>query len=383
MVILKPMRIGIIIFIILLGVPGFSEEDGCSTVRMDQAPGCLEGAPVTDQGDLNCYAHAASLMMTCYQRKIRNDKMVVSPEKLWTDIQSLSPEARRSLESAESGRTCNAVQLLKQVGMCDRGVVLEVLKSYVGNLSRKESAPAPQTLTLEEAGKAADRLSSAMKKFMASQSGLPRATACENLSIELRSKGIEGSLAEDLVAILQTQNENAAIQTVNQVLKNHCVSKNAWIPGTSSNDPVCKMVAFGPVENDQKTLQSPEVFKKTLHDLLKRPMAQNSPVGIEYCSGIFFKTSSPNLIINRTFDKNIDYLNTRAAASKNFAPDCRFHASAVIGRERKPDGKCYFIIQNSAGASCNYYKDRSKCSLGKLWVEENELSQNMVRISNF
>jgi hypothetical protein len=127
-------------------------------------------------------------------------------------------------------------------------------------------------------------------------------------------------------------------------------------------------------------LQKPEKFKEKIHQLFDRPLNASLPLGIEYCSGIL---TSPNkdFIHNRTFGSDINYLNSPKAI-RNFKDGCGFHASALIGRERREDGKCYFLVQNSWGASCHFYSNPELCEDGKIWVDEDVLSRNLLRVSD-
>lgn len=370
------MKIFVWLFIITICSFAFADEDSCGKVRLDEEPGCLAGSKVTNQGgDPSCYTHAAAIMMTCQDRNTLKNKMTVSPEKILADIQSLPASELEDIKNANTGRTCNTVDFVKKNGRCNRDVILEILRAYSDEYNNSDSKKPFDTKTPE--------LASTIKYFLEKYGNLPSEKFCKKLNSALASIGISSEFTANLVQLLQTQNPNSAYQMTNQIFKNACTAKVGWVDGSQEPEPICKSFDFTLIENDKKTLQDPAAFKKQLHSLFDKPADQQSPVAIEYCSGLYKTNDDSSLITNRTFDKDINYLNDPKAALKNLADTCKFHASAIVGREKRPDGKCYFIIQNSWGASCGFYKNQSLCKEGKFWVEENKLTNNLIRVSHF
>jgi hypothetical protein len=148
--------------------------------------------------------------------------------------------------------------------------------------------------------------------------------------------------------------------------------------------PACQKFDFQPGTNasGKKSLQTADAFKAKLHELLSGGN-RSMPIGVEYCYGVA-KTGPDDYIINREFEQDINYLNT-SAASENFSKNCGFHASAVIGQKRQADGKCYFELQVSEGQSCKGFQgSKTECDKnGHIWVDEDLLSRNMIRLSHF
>jgi hypothetical protein len=356
------MRLLLSLSVVLFCFSSFAQDEGCGRVRLDEEPGCVAGTPVTNQGgERSCYVHTAATVLTCLNHLKDGRRGAVSPEKIWTEIRSLPEAQLRKVESATSGRTCNAVQLAEAQGTCDRDALMEVLPAFDEGKTRF--------------------LADWVQMVLRQNSGLGLSETCELMRNSMAAVGIPRDFASNLGGIIQSDNATVNYQILNQILKNACEQNGGWHPGVKTAVHTCNKFGFQPTVQGKKSLQSPEEFKRNLHQLFNRPLEKNSVVGIEYCGGVL-KNPLQSFIKDRTFDENIDYLNTEKA-SRNFEPECSFHASAMIGRERKPDGKCYFLIQNSYGASCNYYKDPNMCEAGKVWVEENAISQNLVRISSF
>lgn len=358
--------------LLVLSQLSFGQTNDCAPVRLDRDQGCLSGVPVTNQGqDPNCFTHAAALMMTGYLRGTRGSHAVVAPEKIWTEIQASLPDKKSQYLSAELGRTCSAIGIAKTTGTCDRQVLLNVLKPFSEKLYGDSSKfELKWSLLLRDLKTVSDENMDRVSKG-----------DCSRLIDDLKNMGISDSSVSGIASVLIATKPTDEAQDLDQILKGVCQTRGGWEPGGSSQKPQCNKVDFKPAQNGSKELERPDVFKHKLHELLDQPLNQSFPIGIEYCSGIL-EHPGKSFIIDRKFGENVDYLNT-PERSLNLGSGCGYHASVIIGREKKEDGKCYFLIQNSWGASCNYYADPSLCENGKIWVEENEISKNILRVSHF
>jgi hypothetical protein len=85
-------------------------------------------------------------------------------------------------------------------------------------------------------------------------------------------------------------------------------------------------------------------------------------VGISYCSALL--ESGPE------WKKNL-------SQTEDFfrAPDCRFHASIVVGKRQK-NGSCQFLIRNSWGTDCGAYAKNWECEKGQIWIDADALLEN-------
>jgi hypothetical protein len=131
--------------------------------------------------------------------------------------------------------------------------------------------------------------------------------------------------------------------------------------------------------NNGRTLNTPADFLAKIDEQL---VLKKLPIGIEYCSGVLLE-GHKTFISKRTFRDDLNYLNTKEA-SENFDDSCNFHASTVIGRERRDDGRCYYYIQNSWGDDCSIYPSSIRpCKGGRIWVPAEDLAPNLFRLSFF
>lgn len=66
-------------------------------------------------------------------------------------------------------------------------------------------------------------------------------------------------------------------------------------------------------------------------------------------------------------------------SGKRGPPDS--HWSSIVGRKMGKDGKCYYKVRNSWGASCDYYNKKANCTPdGYLEVDADELLRNIHTI---
>jgi len=375
------VRIIFILFMISWYLPALAEGENCSFVRLDQDSGPLVDVPTSNQLKADsCYTHAGGLVMTGYLQKTtpRRPPFIVAPEKIWSHILASPTDIASSIKSANNGRTCEVINLAKTIGACDRNKILDFLSRYTASqknffsfLSGKKAAE-ESFLDFRES----------IRKIHDVSQPLPSAEACQSLRKGLSKIGVSETEIQSILAVTQSAAPSAD-HLFDLVLNSVCRQQDAWMPpiaASKSEPPVCSNFDFVPASNgSDKELQSPETFKTKLHELLDQPADKKFPIGIEYCSGIFQK-SSKDYIHNRRFSANIDYLNSKENV-RNFSDDCRFHASAVIGRQ-KIDGKCHFLIQNSHGSSCHYYENPKKCENGKIWIDQDDLAKNLIRVSH-
>lgn len=371
----------IIISLSIFSFISHADSNSCKSIRLDKSPGTFSNVPVTNQGSAPiCFDHAAALIGTGYLRKNRPDlgQFEIAPEHLWASTEALPEAERLKTLSATEGRTCEALNLFKTIGICDKNSILDLLSRYQNYQLNNDGA-----LEIDIQSKADEFRKDIMSSFL-KYSLNPSHETCGQLEMDLRRLGV------DLFAIKNIVNKTLLLdmKTIrlealfNMVVTETCRAKKGWLPPLNSDrnsKPRCQKFDFDKIPNGSEfALKNPASFKKELNDLLDKQPNQILPIGIEYCSGIF-SDSSKSYIQNRVFPKNIDYLNSEAS-SRNLAQDCGFHASVIIGREKK-DGKCKLLIQNSWGASCNYYQYPEDCEGGKVWVDENDLTKNLLRIS--
>ena len=138
--------------------------------------------------------------------------------------------------------------------------------------------------------------------------------------------------------------------------------------------PKCEMwgIDLNP-SGTHKVQRTPEEFLTRMHENLE---TQNRaiPYGIEYCSQVFSEPDK-TFIINRTYRPTLTYLNSNAA-QENFASDCGFHSSAIIGQKMR-HGVCYFKVRNSWGRQGLFTPNVER---GNFWIPAEALARNTLRL---
>jgi hypothetical protein len=369
----------IFLLLINLAIGSFAhaQQEDCSRIRLDESQGPLIGVPAIHQGNLkHCANITAALMLTAYLRQSHPDlkNFIVAPEKILSQILASNPKDQEKLLSATMGRTCMSIELLKKTGACDRRELRKVLRSVAETKLHRKADHEEVDFILDEMMRKFEKLMSERKAPLSTDDAVYLRNSMKEMGIPIES------LPSDKT-ILASEN---GYQLLDSVFDKACHGGDGWLEGSrinSSSDgaagPSCKMFDFVKQEGKQR-LETPESFKGEIHRLLNQPKDDVLPVGIAYCSGVLLQPKR-EFIKNRVFPLDVDHLNG-PKAQENLSRSCKFHASAIIGRERQRDGKCYFLIQNSWGASCSPYNTANRCENGKVWVEENALSRNILRI---
>ena len=372
------MRI-LFFFFILIQAHFVGANENCAPVRMDQDGGPLEGVPAQDQVHENiCFLHTGSLMMTAQiqARTHQRPPHIVAPEKAWSTLMALPKSEAAKLLSATKGRTCEAINLMKTVGTCDRAKLLDLLNRFADTKWFGDKDPQKNLSNFKDA----------VIKLYRKNQDKPQAAFCQDVSKGLQKLGLSESEIEGVMRISQESVLQSPEHLFDFVLGSACQKDGGWqgpIASTVDDPPVCKKFDFVPDEKNSnlQDLQPPDAFKAKIHALLDEPSDSRMPIGIEYCSGVL-KKSREIYITNRKLPTDIDFLNDPKQQSRNLSDNCKFHASAVIGR-MPINGKCHFLIQNSWGSSCNYYENPKNCENGKVWISEDDLSRNILRVSHF
>lgn len=367
-----------------------ARADDCQSVDLSAKGGTMEHVEPLEQTAQDCYAFAASYMASAFvEANSKFKKHQSTPDEVWADVVGGSKE----IEDANSGRTCNALGVFRKKGSCD----VKALRKYLDRSLDLEFAGTGFKLTDQQRAEASWEQS--VKWFYTrgahpyrvhGQPDPPYQTfdqqvthVCNNLEHEMK---LQKDLMPQMSEIVDAVKKNDPSILLEAITQNICEK-----PGNSVHFgkdlpelPGCQKFDFqeAATSSGKKTLQTPDAFKAKLHELLSAGN-RAMPVGIEYCYGVV-KTAPGVYITNREFRKDLNYLNT-PDASENFDKGCGFHASVVIGQERRSDGKCYFEIQASEGKSCQGFHANANCDpkTGHLWVDEDLLSRNLIRLSYF
>ena len=90
---------------------------------------------------------------------------------------------------------------------------------------------------------------------------------------------------------------------------------------------------------------------------------------------------SKSYIENRTFPSNILDVD-EYDWNKNYNSECGHHASAIIGRMKLKQGKCYYLVENSWGLGSFGFAQDVIAVDGKFWIPEDKLFSNTYKIDS-
>jgi len=346
------------------------KNETCSTVRLDQPSpngqaGPVQYSPVTDQATtLNCFAHATSHIVDAFlQSKERGKKIRISPEHLYATAR----KAPYTYMSA-NGRICDSIQNLRENGVCEYETATNILQELFSRpkgdfdleIMRKALLETYVNHSLEP--KVSPKLLSGFDTFICS-------------SQAPSNKTLIGKTMPEIIRSLP----DLAYTYLSHYLRQRCEATGHLIKFDGKSHPRIPACRRFDYQRSPKAstvqLHSPEEYKNETN----RALNSQRPAGLEYCANLLHTSGGKSYIHNRQFPANI-LDNSEYDWGKNYDPDCGFHASVVIGRQKKEDGKCYYLIENSWGTGSFGFANDVIPEDGKFWVPETKLFDNTFKI---
>jgi len=122
-----------------------------------------------------------------------------------------------------------------------------------------------------------------------------------------------------------------------------------------------------------RTSRKRTYHKNRIKRLLNRKKA--TVIGVNYCTQIF---------------KNISHIGMDKKSGAFNSPsnwkNCEIHASVLVGK-KEINGKCHYLLRNSWGDTCSYYKWSCKYNAGHevigIWIEEEAFLNNLYNFVYF
>lgn len=325
-------------------------------VRLDAPGGTVEKMPIHDQDGLGiCFAETGAQLFDSLlnQHGVTHPRTSSLHAALLTKLNFSDPsQASRSNNGGiDGGDACATVRGLSSSGACSHESYLRFLntgwpKASVGQLydlyeTHRQALEAE--LKSKKLQKEIDQTVS--RHAFALMDGI-LATCSPN-----RPSVVKLPTFDELGRILQ---EGSFPSLARGVFGSDCQPKDKF---RAPFEITCQ--AIGTYGYSSREMR-PVLQRRLLQHLTQGKTA--TPVGISYCSALL--ESGPE------WKKNL-------SQTEDFfrAPDCRFHASIVVGKRQK-NGSCQFLIRNSWGTDCGAYAKNWECEKGQIWIDADALLEN-------
>ena len=290
----------------------------------------MQEIPVLDQGQTGlCYAYTASQLVDAFYGQKQKTSAIAAAVFARADDWGFSRWLRKNSigNLVDGGWTCQTIDALKEKGACPMSLVdTDYLRRTIAAYSND------------------------IKEVVKFAKNNPEQYQCVKVN-EL----IPDQLSE-MIKLGDKLEDYNNMQTLELMIKNGCREQLTSLPEKlECHDFVARVdykTEVMPKMNISATDVAAKKYKAKINQLFSRP-APLQPLGLAFCSSIL------------TGNK-----------------DCGLHAAMIIGRRKKTStGKCQYLIRNSWGTDCSNYKRGVKCENGNLWVDDNELEQNMTKIN--